>query len=456
MKTLQSGYREGPVKQLFLNNTALDCMAYSDAKFIDDVERVRKIPLIKTLLDVVCQTTGMGFAAVARVTEDKWIACSVRDDIQFGLQPGGELQIATTICNEIRDNHQPVIIDNVQENEAFRQHHTPLLYGFQSYISFPIVLRSGEFFGTLCAIDPKPAQLENARIAGMFALFADLIALHLQQTEWLEQSMQQADSLAQQVQERTRELQESVYDLQRSNQNLQQFASIASHDLQEPLRKIQSFGDLIQAKWGARLGEDSDLITRMQQAAKRMSTLIKDLLAYSRISTRQEATTTPVSLNEVVKDVLSTLEMVIAEVNAEIDVAILPIVQGDRSQLEQLYQNLLGNALKFRRPGVSPQIKVSVQTVAAADLPALVKPIKKGAMYYRLEVSDNGIGFDEKYLDRMFQVFQRLNTTSEFVGTGIGLAICEKVAINHGGAITAIGQVGHGSTFQVYLPVVSF
>ncbi|MBO0947854.1 GAF domain-containing sensor histidine kinase [Fibrella forsythiae] len=426
-------------------------MAQSDIDFGKDIERVMRIPLITTLLDVVCQTTGMGFAAVARVTEDKWIACSVRDDIQFGLVPGDELLIATTICNEIRDNQQPVIIDNVQANEAFRNHHTPKMYGFQSYISFPIVLKTGEFFGTLCAIDPSPIQLNNAKTVGMFTLFADLISMHLQQSELLEQTIDQADTLAQQVQERTSELRESVYYLQRSNQNLQQFAQIASHDLQEPLRKIQSFGDILQAKWGTQLGDDVDLLMRMQQAAKRMSSLIKDLLVYSRILTRQEDPAS-ISLNQVVADVLKMLEINISEANAQVTVTALPVVQGDSKQLEQLFQNLLSNALKFRRKGIPSQITVGSQPISAADLPDLIKPIKKVAMYHRVQVSDNGIGFDGKYVDRMFQVFQRLHSKNEFTGTGIGLAICEKVVNNHGGIITATSQPGSGSTFSVYLP----
>ncbi|ARK10118.1 ATP-binding protein [Fibrella sp. ES10-3-2-2] len=429
-------------------------MDYTNVDFTKDIERVKAIPLIDTLLDVVCQTTGMGFAAVARVTQDRWIACSVRDDIQFGLVPGGELQVETTICNEIRGSHQALVIDHVRESEAFCSHPTPLMYGFQSYISFPIFLKTGEFFGTLCAIDPKPAQLENAKIKGMFTLFADLISSHLHQADLLEQSQNLSDTLAQQVEERTSKLQESVYDLQRSNENLQQFAYVASHDLQEPLRKIQSFGDILQKKWGTELGEDLDLLTRMQAAAKRMSTLIEDLLAYSRISTRQEFAS-PVLLNQIVEMAVKDLEIPINEANAQIDVAILPVVQGDYGQLGQLFQNLLSNALKFRLAGVPPQIKISAQTVSATDLPSSIKPARKVAMYHRIDLADNGIGFDRKYLDRVFQVFQRLHPKREYPGTGIGLAICEKVVINHGGAITAISQPGQGATFQVYLPMMT-
>src|SRR5277367_373856 len=131
------------------------------AGFEQDVAAVASIKAIPSLLNIVCRTTGMRFAAVARVTEDRWIACAVRDDIEFGLQPGGELKVETTICHEIRQSHRAVVIDHVAEDEVFAGHHTPALYGFQSYISVPITLADGRIFGTLCAIDPRPARLKN-------------------------------------------------------------------------------------------------------------------------------------------------------------------------------------------------------------------------------------------------------------------------------------------------------
>jgi PAS domain S-box-containing protein len=144
-----------------------------------DIEAVNRIPIVAYILEVVCRTTGMGFAAVARVTEDKWVACSVRDEISFGLVPGGELKLESTICHEIRQSGQGVVIDEVDKDEVFRHHHTPAMYGFQSYISIPIILRNGQFFGTLCAIDPRPAVLNTPEIRGMFNLYADLISFHL-------------------------------------------------------------------------------------------------------------------------------------------------------------------------------------------------------------------------------------------------------------------------------------
>jgi PAS domain S-box-containing protein len=147
--------------------------------FQADLIAVESIAAVPTILDVICQTTGMGFAAVARVTDNRWVACSVKDEIGFGLKPGGELQVATTICNEIRESGAPVVIDHVAEDPAYCGHPTPAMYGFQSYVSMPIRLPDGSFFGTLCAIDPRPARLSNPSVVGTFKMFADLIGFHL-------------------------------------------------------------------------------------------------------------------------------------------------------------------------------------------------------------------------------------------------------------------------------------
>ncbi|WP_020604179.1 PAS domain-containing sensor histidine kinase [Spirosoma spitsbergense] len=240
--------------------------------------------------------------------------------------------------------------------------------------------------------------------------------------------------------------------LNRSNANLQQFAYVASHDLQEPLRKIQQFGDLLKTRLADIRGEELTYIERMQSAASRMSTLIRDLLSFSRMSAEYDMRV-GLSLNEVVNRVLTDLEVVIAETGAVVRVASLPTVWGDATQLGQLFQNILTNALKFRRAGVVPLIEVNADRLEAMAIPPSVKPARVANAYYRIDVADNGIGFDEKYLDRIFQVFQRLHGKSEFTGTGIGLAICERVVANHGGAITASSQPGQGATFSVYLPI---
>ncbi|QJD80434.1 PAS domain S-box protein [Spirosoma rhododendri] len=249
---------------------------------------------------------------------------------------------------------------------------------------------------------------------------------------------------------------ETNRNLTRSNQNLEQFAYIASHDLQEPLRKIQQFGDLLKTRYANDSTEEYRYLERMQLAASRMSVLIKDLLAFSRIST-QQVTATEISLTQVISVVQDNLTVSIEESDAQIDADNLPMVQGDVTQLEQLFQNLLSNAIKFSRVDlhgdpVIPHIRVTARLVTLDELPASIKPGRQIKTYYRIDVVDNGVGFEEKYTNRIFQVFQRLHGNNEFAGTGIGLAICQKVVTNHGGIITATSQPGQGATFSVYLP----
>jgi transcriptional regulator with XRE-family HTH domain len=183
---IELGYTTLSVEKLIIIAKVLevDPVKLMEAPGIEhDVEAISCIPVIPKLLEVICRKTGMGFAAVARVTDDKWIACGVRDEISFGLKPGSELKLETTICNEIRQSGIGVIIDNVKKDKNFACHHTPAMYGFQSYISIPIFRCDGSFFGTLCAIDPKPAKLNNPETIEMFKLFAELISFHLNLVE---------------------------------------------------------------------------------------------------------------------------------------------------------------------------------------------------------------------------------------------------------------------------------
>lgn len=268
-----------------------------------------------------------------------------------------------------------------------------------------------------------------------------------------------AADLEARVVERTNELETANADLHRlnmdltrSNDNLQQFAYVASHDLQEPLRKIQSFSSILEQQYGAELGDlGKDMIQRMSKAGSRMSALIRALLIYSRVATRQQSFGL-VSLDRIVADVLTTLDLTIAERAAQVDIARLPMVNGDETQLNQLFQNLLSNAIKFTPIGVKPRIRVDCTRQQRSDLPAGVVPSSNAAFFYQIKVSDEGVGFDTKYLDRIFQVFQRLHGRNEFPGTGIGLAICQRVVENHGGSITASSKLGEGATFSVYLP----
>ena len=307
-------------------------------------------------------------------------------------------------------------------------------------------------------IDGKPAFLSGTAqdITQQRQLQLALEQQVQQRTEELERVNAALAANLEQYATLNKALEEANALLLRSNDNLERFAYVASHDLQEPLRKVHQFGDLLKTRYIDSLSEELTYIERMQSAASRMSTLIRDLLSFSRISTQQD-TRESVSLNEIVATVRADFDMVIAETGAVVDVESLPTVSGDPLQLTQLVHNLVSNALKFRRVDESgmpviPHIQIRCQLVEAGSLPDLVKPVRTVGTYYRIDVIDNGIGFDEKYTDRIFQVFQRLHSKNQFAGTGIGLAICEKVAINHGGAITARSQLGRGTTFSVYLP----
>jgi PAS domain S-box-containing protein len=232
--------------------------------------------------------------------------------------------------------------------------------------------------------------------------------------------------------------------LERSNRELEDFAYVASHDLQEPLRKIIVFGERLKEQNATTMAQTSlDYLDRMQKAAGRMQTLINDLLTFSRVTTKAQPFA-PVNLAEVASGVVEDLEGRIELVKGRVELGTLPVIDAEPLQMRQLFQNLIGNALKFRRPEEPPVVKVNAEI-----LPDPAAPDKN---LCRLTVSDNCIGFDEKYLDRIFNVFQRLHTRNEYEGTGMGLAIVKKIALYHGGDITAKSKPGEGSTFILTVP----
>lgn len=310
------------------------------------------------------------------------------------------LSVAPLVEREVADEIQYVFQQVLEEGQIQKLETTKVTHGEQFHyhiIYYPVSVRN--------------------EILGIGKIVLDV-------TEW------------RQVEE---DLRNTAHKLQLSNIELQNFAYIASHDLQEPLRKVQAFGDRLKAKYAANLDEQGqDFLERMQNAAKRMQTLIQDLLIYSRLSSQAKPFEN-VNLNEVLSDVVNDLEIRVRETHAQIDCGELAVIEGDPTQLQQLFQNLLSNALKYHREGVAPQIKISGHTLVDNK--------------YEIRVSDNGIGFDEKYLDRIFGFFQRLHGKTSYEGTGMGLAICKRIVDRHNGTITAISQVGQGATFIVTLPL---
>ncbi|HEY1021183.1 MAG TPA: ATP-binding protein [Flavisolibacter sp.] len=266
--------------------------------------------------------------------------------------------------------------------------------------------------------------------------------------------------LQQQVAERTAELeitnntlQQLNADLLRSNAALEEFARAASHDMKEPVRKIQVFASRLRQTLDNRLTEDEKMIFgRMENAAGRMALLVDDLLEYSHLNHTPAAPET-IDLNEKIARILSDLELLLSEKDVSIEMDNLPTVKGHRLQLQQLFQNLLTNAVKYSQPGVPPRIRLQADVVGTEALPVTLEQIAAHTHYHRIRITDNGIGFYPEEADKIFGVFTRLHGKEKYAGTGIGLSIAKKVAENHGGFIYAEGKPGEGATFTVLLPV---
>jgi signal transduction histidine kinase len=366
-----------------------------------DIQAIANIPIIPSLLEVICSTTGMGFAAVARVTESKWVACGVRDEINFGLKPGSELELETTICHEIRQSREEVVIDHVANDPHFCNHHTPKIYGFQSYISIPIIRKNGDFFGTLCAIDPRPARLNNAKTIGMFKLFADLISYHLENVERLAFS-------------------ESELKEERSMTELREhFIAILGHDLRNPVSAISN-----SAQLQMRITTDEDLLQLaaiIKNSAFRMQGLIENMLDLARgrmaggipVSVKSEH-----SLEEVLKEVVAELQSVWPNQVIETNFAIAGPVNCDSGRIAQLFSNILGNAITYGED--DKPVKVAAT-------------IEKGA--FILKVTNAGKEIPAAVRRRIFQPFTRGDVTPGKQGLGLGLYIAGEIAKAHSGTL---------------------
>ena len=250
------------------------------------------------------------------------------------------------------------------------------------------------------------------------------------------------------VAERTKELSDKNDELEMRNHELQQFAWVVSHDLKEPLRKIETFIKIIKERYLVRDEKAVDYVNRTVRSSQRMGKLISDLLDYSRLSS--DVLPEKASLNDILSEVLSDFDYLIEQKSAVIEIDDLPTITGVPSQLRQLFQNLIGNSLKFTKPDAVPLITVKAERVENKDFDSSVTPVGN---YCRIIVTDNGIGFNEVYLDKIFKIFQSLNDRNSYEGTGIGLAIAKKIIEKHNGLLTAKSQEGNGASFIIVLPV---
>lgn len=392
-------------------------MTDSNTNIQASIEAVSRIPVVPTILEVVCRTTGMGFAAIARVTEERWVACSVRDEIAFGLQPGGELKLETTICHEIRQSHEAVVIDHVAEDEMYCRHHTPVMYGFQSYISMPIFLKDGSFFGTLCSIDPRPARLKNPETIGMFRLFADLISFHLSALEDLDFS---EDSLSEE--RKTSELRE-------------QFIAILGHDLRNPLGAVLNSAELLLM-----ISSDEDvrkLSAMMKSSAYRMAGLVDNMLDFASgrlgggiVLNRNVNNDLEKALLQIIEEMLSVWPDRSIETHFNLDEP----VYCDEDRIAQLFSNLLSNALSHGAP----------------DAPIIVRASSDDE--FILSVTNAGDKIPPVVMNRLFQPFSRGIIKPGQNGLGLGLYIASEIARAHGGTLNAT-STEEETCFTLQLPL---
>ena len=367
----------------------------------DDVAAVGRIDVAATILEVVCRTTGMGFAAIARVTEDRWVACAVRDEIAFGLVPGSELELQTTICDEIRQSGRPVVIDHVAQDPAFSGHPTPAMYGFQSYISLPIQ-RNGAFFGTLCAIDPNPAKVNTPATIGMFSLFADLIGQHLENQERL--ALSEAALLGEREGAELRE----------------QFIAVLGHDLRNPLASIQAGCRLIGR---TELSDKAvSIVGLMNASVDRMAGLINDVLDFARVRLGGGFEVQPrpdPELAAALEQAVAELRLAHPEREIADDIALAVTVSCDTGRVVQLFSNLLANALSH----------------GEEQSPVRVRARAEDGMF-SLSVANAGEPIHPDTLGRLFQPFSRAAARPHQQGLGLGLYICAEIARAHGGDLT--------------------
>lgn len=388
-----------------------------DKSIQTDIAAVSRLDVVPKILEVVCRTTGMGFAAVARVTKDRWVACAVQDNIGFGLKPGGELELKTTICDEIRDSGRLVAFDDAAEDPDFRDHHTPRIYGLKSYISVPIRHR-GEFFGTLCAIDPNPAKVNNPITIGTFELFADLIGRHLDLENELAASA------------------EALIDARQAEELRDQFIAVLGHDLRNPLAAVDG-GLRLMSKTPLN-DRAASILGMMQDSVGRMAGLIDNVLDFARgrlgggfVIDRQ----LDPALDTAFYHVVAELQTANPSRQIDTDLAISQPVPGDTRRLTQLLSNLVANAL-VHGAADSP-VKVEARTVDGV---------------FELSVSNKGTPIPESVMRSLFQPFARATVSPNQQGLGLGLYISSEIARVHGGALD-VNSTAEETRFSFRMPL---
>lgn len=386
-----------------------------------DVAAVGKLQAVPTLLEVLCETTGMRFAAVARVTDQTWTACAVKDEINFGLMPGSQLEIESTLCIESKRANDAIVIEHASADKRYCNHHTPKRYRIESYVSVPIVLASGRYFGNLCAIDPAPAKVADPKVIGMFRRFAALIALQL-------------DSDLSREQDRS-----ALRDAHASSELRDQFIAILGHDLRNPLQAVYSAGVLLEKKISDPMLKD--VAARIRVNVKRMTSLINDVLDFARSRLGDGM---GVKIEEV-EDLGAGLNAVVQEFkdgqpDRQIlaNISVTRKVRCDLGRVQQVASNLIGNALQH----------------GAAQSPVKVC-VRAEALDLILDVWNSGEPIPPESLNRICEPFWRQSSSGNREGLGLGLYICAQIVRAHGGTLSVSSTPEDGTRFTARLPLDS-
>ncbi|MFI8647730.1 ATP-binding protein [Pseudomonas iridis] len=390
----------------------------TDPQFTSDIEAIRSIDAVPVILSMVKHITGMRFAAVARVTEKNWVACAVDDSIDFGLKPGDELVLESTICHEIRQHQQPVIFGHASLHPIFSLHHTPRTYGLESYISIPIVKADGEFFGTLCAIDSVPAKLDEPAIAKTLTLFAQLIAMSLDTQTRLHAAKAELDS---------------VNELGRLRE---QFIAVLGHDLRTPLSAIRMSADLLETKVEDK--RSLNFIAAIRNSSVRMGVLIENILDFAR---GRLGGGIPVQ-RKLVDDLQRTLRMTLEEVQVSHPQATfihrLDVPTGvycDALRISQLLSNLLGNAV----------------THGSISEPIVLNAWAENDEFV-ISLTNQGTPIAPHLIPLLFEPFSRSEAGQRCEGLGLGLYIASQIATAHNGSLSVTSDSESGTCFVARFP----
>ena len=390
-------------------------MLAKDDPHRQDIRRIGSIHEVPLILEACRAATGMGFTAIARVTEDRWITCASLDHVGFGLLPGDELDVSSTICHEVRACRDTIVIPDVDASDVYRAHHTPRRYGFKSYISVPIIRSDGSFWGTLCAIDPEPHKL-GPQVSATFQLFAHLLAHELDREEELESG--RAALASERDTARLRE----------------EFIAIVGHDLRNPIAAVSDGVSMLSKRPSEE--RTAMLIPEMQRAIASAEQIITNLLDFARgrlgagidvVAPR------PVPLEPVLRDVVGEIEQIASQA-IEVTIDLPRPIRADPQRLGQLLSNLLGNAVVH----------------GAANAPIRVEARVQGGML-RLAVTNQGAPIPEDIRPSLFLPFSRRGKAS-LQGLGLGLYIASQIAEAHGGRIDVESDEANGTTFVLAMP----